>query len=82
VSVNVNAFRGESSPFVWGPVPADKILGAPEGTTSLAADAGYYLMLHPLHVGDHEIHFGATFGGALSGEIDTTYLIHVVPKKR
>lgn len=79
VSVDVDAFRGESPPFVWGPVPADNILGAPAGTTSLAADAGYYLMLHPLSVGDHEIHFGGTFGGELSGEIDTTYIIHVGP---
>jgi hypothetical protein len=82
VPVNVEDFRGESPPFVWGPLPADNILGAPAGTTSLAADAGYYLMLNPLNVGDHVIEFGGSFGGELSGTIDTTYIIHVVPRGR
>jgi hypothetical protein len=80
VPVDVEDFRGESPPFIWVPLPADNILGAPEGTMSLAADAGYYLMLNPLSVGHHVIHFGGSFGGELSGEIDTTYLIHVKPK--
>lgn len=81
VPVDVEAYRGESPPFVWGPVPADNIVGAPAGTTSLAADAGYYLMLAPLSVGTHMIEFGGTFGGELGGEIDTTYIIRVVPRR-
>lgn len=82
---NIAGYRTLSPVFTWGPLPEDNIfaffgLDAPAGTTSLAADAGYYLMLAPLSVGRHEIHFGGTFGDG--GVIDTTYVIHVVPRGR
>ncbi len=83
---NLAAYRVQSPLFVWGPLPEGNIfqffgLDAPAGTTSDAVDAGFYLMLAPLSVGTHEIHSGGTFGGDLGGEIDTTYIITVVPKK-
>jgi hypothetical protein len=58
---NLDAYRFESAQFVWGPLPDDNLfefLGfdAPEGTTSTAVDAGFYLFLTPLSVGEHEIH--------------------------
>lgn len=80
---NIQAYRVQSPLFEWGPLPEDNILAffgldAPEGTTSLAVDAGYYLLLPPLSVGCHTIHFGGTFGdGSL---IDTTYRITVKRK--
>ena len=57
--VDLTPFRFVSPLFTWGPVPADNIVGAPAGTTSDAVDAGYYLLLTPLTVGSHTIHFGA-----------------------
>jgi hypothetical protein len=83
----LDAYRTESGLFTWGPLPEGNIfqafgLDAPAGTTSDAYDAGYYLLVKPLSVGEHVIHFGATFGGELSGEIDTTYRVRVVPRGR
>lgn len=72
-------FRTESPLFVWGPLPEGNIFGAPEGTVSPAVDAGYYLLLKPLSVGEHVIEFGGTFD-ELGGGINTRYLITVVPK--
>ncbi len=80
VAVDLTPYRFVSPLFTWGPLPADNILGAPEGTTSEAVDAGYYLLLTPLTVGNHTIRFGGTFGGPLTGSIDTTYVIRVVPE--
>jgi hypothetical protein len=76
---NLGAFRTESPLFTWGPVPADNIFGAPEGTTSDAVDAGYYLMVAPLSVGEHVIEFGGTFDH-FGASINTRYLITVTPK--
>jgi hypothetical protein len=76
----LDRYRTESPLFEFGPLPADNILGAPEGATSEGVDAGFYLLLTPLSVGQHTIHFGGTF--ADGGSIDTTYIITVVPKGR
>jgi hypothetical protein len=59
-------------------MPEHNILGAPEGTVSEAVDAGYYLMLAPLSVGEHVIEFGATFDN-FDASINTRYLITVAP---
>jgi len=80
VPVDLTPFRFVSPLFTWGPLPADNILGAPAGTTSDAVDAGYYLLLTNLTPGSHTIHFGGTFGGPVSGSIDTTYNVTVVPE--
>src|SRR5262245_4909044 len=84
---NLDAYRVESLLFEFGPLPADNLLAffgvdAPEGTTSLSANAGVYLLLAPLSVGQHVVRVRGTFGGLLSGSIDTTFVITVAPKKR
>jgi hypothetical protein len=50
----------------------------PPGATSFSVDAGVYLLLAPLSVGKHTIHFGGTFD-EFDETIDTTYVITVVP---
>ncbi len=80
VAVDLVPYRFVSPLFTWGPLPADNILGAPAGTTSDAVDAGFYLLLTPFTEGKHTIRFGGTFGGPLSGSIDTTYNFNVVPE--
>ena len=47
---------------------------APAGATSPSVDAGVYLLLAALRVGEHVIHFGWTLDGF---SIDTTYIITV-----
>lgn len=76
----LDAYRTDSPLFVWGPLPEDNIFGAPEGTTSPAVDAGVYLLLAPLSVGEHVIEFGGTFD-EFGASINTKYIITVVPKK-
>jgi hypothetical protein len=74
-----NGTRVESPLFQWGPLPADNVFGAPEGTTSDAVAAGYVLMLPPLSVGVHHIAVRATieaFGLAVDSEVTVT----VVPR--
>lgn len=78
---SLGAYRGDSPLFGFGPLPADNILGAPEGATSFGVDAGVYLFLAPLSVGQHEISFGGTFD-ELGFSIDTTYRITVAPQKK
>ena len=78
--VNLDAFRFESPLFAWGPLPEDNIFGDPgaEGVVSPAVDAGYYLLLAPLSVGEHVIEFGATFD-EFGASINTVYLVTVEP---
>ena len=70
------AYRVESPLFEFGPLPPDNVLGAPAGTTSLAVDAGVYLMLTPLSPGSHTIHVRGTFD-EFDFTIDTTFNITV-----
>ncbi len=82
---NLDAYRVESPLFEFGPLPEDNLLqffgvDAPAGATSPSVDAGVYLLLAPLSVGTHVIHFGVTFDEFFFS-IDTTYIITVVPKK-
>jgi PEP-CTERM motif len=83
--VDLTAFRFESPLFQWGPLPDNNVLqffglNAPAGTTSPSVDAGYYLLLTPLSVGEHVIHFGGNFPPSLGGSIDTTYVVNSVPE--
>lgn len=83
---NLDAYRVESPLFEFGPLPEDNLfalfgLDAPAGTTSLAVDAGVYLLLAPLNVGTHVLQFGGTFD-EFGFSIDTTYNITVVPTKK
>ena len=80
---NLASYRVESPLFEFGPLPEDNLfdyfgLDAPAGTTSASVDAGVYLLLAPLSVGTHSIHFGGTFD-LLGFSIDTTYVITVAP---
>jgi hypothetical protein len=70
------AYRVESPLFEFGPLPTDNVLGAPAGTTSLAVDAGVYLMLAPLRPGSHTIHVAGTFD-EFNFTIDTTFNVTV-----
>jgi hypothetical protein len=77
---NLSAYRHQSPLYMFGPLPEDNLLGVPAGTTALSVDDGIYLLLTPLPVGDHTIHFTGTF--AELGTIDTTYHITVVSGRK
>jgi hypothetical protein len=49
---NLGSYRVESPLFEFAPLPPDNVFGAPAGTTSPAVDAGVYLLLAPLAVGN------------------------------
>ena len=49
-------------------------------TTSPSVDAGYYLLLTPLGLGEQVIHFGGNFPTSLGGSIDTPYIVNSVPE--
>ncbi len=91
----LNDFRAHSEPFasfapenmddrVWttcaGPI-ADNACGIPVGTEREAVTDGYWVMLHPLSPGAHQIHFAA--GVLVSGQtifsLDITYSLVVTP---
>lgn len=86
---NLADFRVESPLFTIGPLPENNIIEswgyeAPPGTTSQAVSDGYFVMLAPLSVGTHTLHFGGTldasaeFGAMFI--LDITYNITVAPK--
>jgi len=82
---NLDDYRVESPLFQFT-LPANNLfayfgLDAPAGTTSLAVDAGVYVLLEPLSVGKHTIHVGGTFD-LLGYSIDTTFDITVTSKKK
>jgi hypothetical protein len=77
-------FRVQSPLFTFGPLPANNALGAPQGSTSPSVSDGYFVMLKPLSVGEHTLHFGGTadltpVGGPIFIQ-DITYHITVVPR--
>jgi hypothetical protein len=81
-------FRVESPPFTYGPLPENNLpqlfgLDAPAGTTSPAVGDGVHVMLAPLSVGKHTLHFGGLvdltgIGGPMFIQ-DIAYHITVVP---
>jgi hypothetical protein len=82
---NLNPYRVESPLFEFGPLPGNNLLAffgvdAPAGATSPSVDAGVYLLLAPLRVGQHVLRVGGTFD-EFGASIDTTFIITVVPKK-
>jgi hypothetical protein len=79
---NLRDYRHDSPLFTFGPLPDNNFLQyfgvpAPAGTTSNSVDAGYYLMLAPLSVGDHTLHFSASFSSGFA--LDITYYITISP---
>lgn len=78
-------YRVESPLFTFGPLPENNLfaffgMDVPAGTTSDAVDAGYYLLLAPLPVGEHKLRIRATFD-EFGTFIDTTYNITVQPRR-
>ena len=75
----LSRYRTESPGFAFN-FPTDNILFIPGPGSALSVDAGYYLLLTPMSVGAHTIHFTATtdyFGFTF----DTTYVVTVAPGK-
>jgi hypothetical protein len=84
---NLDAYRTDSPLFTFGPLPANNYLAffgvdAPAGATSPSVDAGVYLLLTPLSVGQHVVSVSATFPPGFGGTIVTTFNITVVPRGR
>lgn len=78
---NLERYRFETPRFAWGPLPADNILGLPEGTITPSVSSGYFLMIAPLSTGTHTIHFVGTSGVAPNAFfLDITYHLTVVDK--
>jgi hypothetical protein len=72
----LTGYRAQSELFSYGPLPENNILGLEAGLTSPAVSDGVYLMLAPLPVGEHTVHFSASipeFGFSL----DITYHLAV-----
>ncbi len=91
---NLEKYRVQSPLFTFGPLPENNVLqwlgfDAPAGTTSQSVADGIYLMLAPLSVGKHTIHFKGTFkftqepdGFDLVFKQDVNYQITVKPNWR
>jgi hypothetical protein len=64
-------------------LPTDNLFGIDPGTYSPAIDDGFYVMLKPLSVGTHTLHFESASGGCplIGGPfgVDVTYDLTVVP---
>ena len=85
---NLGRYRAQSPLFTFGPLPSDNILevsGIPDtvGKTSPSVSDGYYLLLAPLSVGRHELHFSGKLelGNPVNFifEEDITYHLTIVP---
>lgn len=72
---HLEQYRFQSPLFVWGPLPANNLLGFATGTVSPAVSDGYFLLLYPLSPGKHTIHFT---GGVPGFTLDITYHLTVV----
>jgi hypothetical protein len=84
---NLTDYRFESPLFTFGPLPDNNVLqffgvDAPAGATSLSVADGYYLLLTPLSVGQHKIHFTGTIGPPVNFAVDITYNLTVAPRRR
>jgi hypothetical protein len=63
---NLEQYLAPSPQFTFGPLPENNVLqwlgiDAPAETTSISVANGIYLMLAPLSIGKHTIHFEGTF---------------------
>jgi hypothetical protein len=80
-------YRAPSPLFTYGPLPENNVLqlfghDAPAGATSLSVADGFYLMLAPLSVGQHTIHFTGMVGDPVIFTLDITYNLTVAPRSR
>lgn len=83
---NLDAFRVQSPAFHFT-LPENNFLGAPAGSCipsggscvdNLAVSDGFYLLLRPLSVGAHTIHFHASVPGFT---LDIVYELTVAPRR-
>jgi len=71
----LNDFEFQSPLFTYW-LPADNIIGISGGPlTSPSVADGFFIMLRPLSVGQHTLHFRGGFPGFV---IDTTYHLNIV----
>ena len=75
---NLNRYLKQSPLFTFT-VPPNNVLGVAAGTGQSVSN-GYYLMLAPLAVGEHVIHFGGTFTD-FAFALDITYNLSVAPRR-
>jgi len=73
---HLRLYRATSPNLVFA-VPPDNVLGVAADSGEMVAD-GYYLMLEPLPVGRHTIHFSGTIG-VFNFTLDITYHLTVRP---
>ncbi len=81
---DLSSYRVQSPLFVFGPLPDDNVIQsfgvyAPKGTTSRSVGDGVQLMVAPMPVGHHTIHFHAE-APAFNFLLDITYHIEVIPR--
>jgi hypothetical protein len=65
------------SPLFSFTLPEENVWGMPAGTGQSVSN-GYYLMLAPLSVGKHQIHFGGTYTD-YNFSLEITYYLTVAP---
>ncbi|WP_165250503.1 hypothetical protein [Paludisphaera soli] len=71
-------YRTQSPQYEFS-VPASNMIGVPGPATGTSVSEGYFLLLAPLSVGTHTIHFEATYA-PFDFTIDTTYIVTVTPR--
>lgn len=84
---NLRDYRAYSPLFQLGPFPPNSLNDDPEGAFANAVSDGYFLILAPLSVGTHEIHFRgeAEFTEEADGfdfkfVMDITYQLAITPR--
>ena len=81
---NLHQYYAESSAFQFLDTDLFDDFGIPISQPNLAVAAGYWVMLAPLPVGEHTIHWaahGRHSVPAFDGDLVVTYHINVVPRK-
>jgi hypothetical protein len=91
---NLESYRVQSPLFTYGPLPNKNVLqsfgvNAPAGATSPAVADGVYLLLAPLSVGNHTLHFSGDQSFSIAAgdpfdfefELDVTYNLTVAPRR-
>ena len=81
---NLDGYRVQSPLFTFGPLPENNVLqwfgyDAPAGSTSDSVGDGVFVMLAPLAVGPHTIHFHGEVP-AFNFLLDITYHLTVTPR--
>jgi hypothetical protein len=77
---NLDQYRTQSPLFSFD-APQPNVLGVAGPIQGESVSDGYYLLIPPLPVGEHTIHFGGTFP-QFNFTIDVTYHITVSPAAR